>query len=124
MPLLGKTASSVNIDAVPYLAINPRHSAVIYASGNSMEPRIWNGDSVVIDCARNDFVIDGNIYAIALNGEVFIKRLFKNFDGGITITSDNSDKSQRQNQDRVILHSDMNYLKIIGMAVAISSSKL
>jgi phage repressor protein C with HTH and peptisase S24 domain len=78
----------------------------------------------VIDCARNDFVIDGNIYAIALNGEVFIKRLFKNFDGGITITSDNSDKSQRQNQDRVILHSDMNYLKIIGMAVAISSSKL
>ncbi len=98
--------------------IDPASAATMVVSGNSMEPRLLDGDSVVVDYCRNDVIIDGRIYAILLNGEFFIKRLFKEIGGGVRVVSDNPDKTRFP--DRVVPVEHMEHLKIIGMAIAVS----
>lgn len=98
--------------------IDPECAATYVVSGSSMEPRLLDGDSIVIDYCRNDVIIDGKVYAIALNGEVFVKRLFKEIGGGVRVVSDNPDKVRYP--DRVISTDLMSHLQIIGMAVAVS----
>lgn len=61
---------------------------VIYASGESMSPRIQDGDVLLIDVSDRE-IKDGKAYAIQ-NGELRVKRLFKQFDGKIILRSDNS----------------------------------
>lgn len=47
---------------------------VITALGDSMEPVVKDGDAVFIDIKDNDFVREG-IYAVLVDGELFIKRI-------------------------------------------------
>lgn len=98
--------------------IDPACAATMVVSGNSMEPRLLDGDSVVIDYSRNSPIIDGKIYAILLNGEVYIKRLFKEVDGSVKVVSDNPDKTRHP--DKFVPSEHMDRLKIIGMAIAVS----
>lgn len=57
--------------------------------GDSMEPFLQNGDTVLIDLGQNT-IIDNKVYAIEHSGEVRIKRLSRTFSGGMLIRSDNS----------------------------------
>ena len=66
---------------------NPKNLKVIEVIGDSMEPTLQEGDIVVID-TNATYTIDG-IYAINIQGEVFIKRLQFKLDGTIKIISDN-----------------------------------
>lgn len=65
-------------------AVNLR---VIYAEGSSMEPRIQDGDVLLIDVSDRD-IKDGKAYALR-NGELRVKRIFRRFDGKLTLKSDN-----------------------------------
>lgn len=60
---------------------------VIYAQGDSMSPRIQDGDVLLIDISDRE-VRDGKAYAIQ-NGELRVKRVFRRFDGQFILCSDN-----------------------------------
>lgn len=99
------------------LGINPEKCATIVASGDSMEERICDGDSLVVDHTQTN-ISDGKIYVIAYENEVFVKRLFKRLGGGIRIVSDNTDKIRYPDWD--VAPEQLEHLQIIGRVVAIS----
>lgn len=84
----------------------------IYAQGDSMEPTITNGDSLLIDRDRNMIGSDGGIYVINYEGELFVKRVQKLLDGRIAVTSDNKNHMSIE-----ISKHDLERLKIIGRVV-------
>lgn len=84
----------------------------IYAQGDSMEPTITNGDSLLIDRDRNMVGSDGGIYVINYEGELFVKRVQKLLDGRIAVTSDNKNHMSIE-----ISKHDLERLKIIGRVV-------
>lgn len=59
---------------VEEINFNPDEADIIFARGDSMEPTIYGGDSILIDKSRKD-IHDGCIYCIRLDGQLLIKRL-------------------------------------------------
>lgn len=64
---------------------------VFRASGDSMEPTIYDNDDLLVDISRKDY-INGGIFIIEKFGDWFIKRLNLRFDGNLEIISDNKEK--------------------------------
>jgi len=54
---------------------DPKRMSLIRIHGDSMEPTLYSGDIVLIDHAQNAISPQGGIYAIALDGEIMIKRV-------------------------------------------------
>ena len=84
----------------------------IYAQGDSMEPTVQDGDSLLIDRTKNIIGSDGGIYVINYEGELFVKRVQKLLDGRIAVTSDNKNHMSIE-----ISKHDLERLKIIGRVV-------
>jgi len=59
-------------------------------TGDSMEPRLYSGDSVVINTESSE-PIDGKVFAVNYEGELVIKRLYRD-NGSWYLRSDNTDK--------------------------------
>jgi phage repressor protein C with HTH and peptisase S24 domain len=70
--------------------LKPNKLAAMIASGNSMEPAIYGGDSLLIDTSQVE-VADGLVYALWYDGGERVKRLFRLPGGGLRIKSDNPD---------------------------------
>lgn len=68
--------------------LKPAKLACMTARGDSMEPSIWDGDSLVVDISQTD-VIDGRVYAMWYEGGERVKRLYRLPGGGLRIKSDN-----------------------------------
>jgi phage repressor protein C with HTH and peptisase S24 domain len=68
--------------------LKPNKLAAMTASGNSMEPGICDGDSLLIDTSETS-VTDGKVYALWYDGGERVKRLFRLPGGGLRIKSDN-----------------------------------
>jgi SOS-response transcriptional repressor LexA len=69
---------------------NPANMSLIRIQGDSMEPTLLSGDIVLIDHANNVISSQGGIYAIALDGEIMIKRVeYLRSKGVVVIKSDN-----------------------------------
>lgn len=66
---------------------------VMYAQGDSMAYTIRDGAVVLIDHTIKE-PLDGEVYAFLHDGEVYIKRFFKNFDGSWRLVCDNPDKAK------------------------------
>lgn len=64
------------------------HMAGLYMTGNSMEPTITNGDTVLINITQRD-IIDGDLYAVRSHDSVLIKRVQNSLDGHLHLISDN-----------------------------------
>jgi phage repressor protein C with HTH and peptisase S24 domain len=73
------------------LGISEYDACVIYATGDSMSPTIYDGDVVLIDQATQQ-TKSGEVYAILMDDEVIIKRLTKEF-GNTLLRSDNTNKA-------------------------------
>ena len=80
------------------------HLAASKIRGDSMEPTIFNGDTVI--CDDLGYQEDG-IYAIIFEGQGFVKRL-QRVAGGVRIISDN------QAYEAMFAKNDTEQLKIIG----------
>ena len=73
-----------------------RHLTIVTARGDSMEPNIKEGDVLLIDTwitpdgrqIQPSRLADG-IYIIRMDGELIVKRLQNDFQGGVFIRSDN-----------------------------------
>lgn len=73
------------------LGINLNKSEIIFAKGDSMEPTIIGGDSLLVDLAKKE-IHDGSIYCVRIDGELYAKRLQKLPPSKIKIISDNKEK--------------------------------
>ncbi|MBY7859744.1 helix-turn-helix transcriptional regulator [Vibrio fluvialis] len=68
--------------------VDPHNAKCVSVKGNSMEPVLPDGSTVGIDCG-NKKLIDGKIFAINHNGELFIKKLYSLPGGGLRVFSYN-----------------------------------
>lgn len=92
--------------------LKPGALASMYARGISMEPRICDGDSLLVDTSQQT-IIDGKVYAVWYAGELRVKRLYKRIDGGLTIHSDNDRDFPRIE----VTPDQMEHVRIIGRVV-------
>lgn len=60
--------------------------------GASMERTVFDGDRIAVHLADR-MVINDHVYALVLDGEAVVKRLFRHGPGGLRIVSDNPDKA-------------------------------
>lgn len=63
--------------------------ALINVKGDSMEPTLSNGDVILIDMTLDGFD-DNAVYVLRLNGTLLVKRVKRNFDGSVLVSSDNA----------------------------------
>lgn len=91
--------------------LNPSKLAAMTASGNSMEPGIFHGDSLLVDTAQTE-VLDGKVYALWYDGGERVKRLFRMPGGGLRINSDNPDFPSIE-----LRQADLDHVRILGRVV-------
>jgi phage repressor protein C with HTH and peptisase S24 domain/DNA-binding XRE family transcriptional regulator len=101
-------------DWLQQLKFNEKDLVCMIAHGNSMEPRISENDSLLIDLNQKD-IKDGKIYAIRMNHDLKVNRLFNKLNGGIRIVSDSSLKVEFPDIDVGL--SELDYIEIIGRVV-------
>lgn len=96
------------------LGVKEHRCSIIYASGNSMEPSIFDGEVVLID--HDDIEPrDGKVYVLQrADGDLIIKRLVKQMAGWV-IRSDNEDK--RRYPDEPVSADDLQQIEIVGRVV-------
>jgi len=78
-----------------------------------MEPTLPQGAKVTLDLS-NTAIQDGKVYGIRYGNELRIKRLYKRFDGGLIIRSDNATK----NPDESLNPDQLEHVSVIGRYVA------
>lgn len=76
-------------DYIRRLDASPKNLVAVKVRGDSMEPRLFDDDTVVVDRADRRIPASGGVFAIVYAGEMLVKRLFKLPDGSIDIVSDN-----------------------------------
>ncbi|SES15448.1 Phage repressor protein C, contains Cro/C1-type HTH and peptisase s24 domains [Vreelandella subterranea] len=90
--------------------LTPEHLSAIRIDGDSMEPILHSGDTVLIDHTRTTIEGEG-IYILRLDGHLYAKRLQRNFDG-VSIISTN-----KEYREVVVPRDRLHELDIIGRAV-------
>lgn len=90
------------IQFLKILGVSPAHAEIVFAHSYSMYPTIRNGSHVLINKADTT-LRDGKIYAINLNGEMLLKRMFFE-NGNWILRSDNPDKNEYP--DRILPEED------------------
>ena len=88
----------------------------IVAAGDSMVPTITDGASIIV--LRTEAIANGRVHVICRDGECFVKRLFKQFDGSLLVKSDN----EKNYRDIVIAADDELGFYIVGMVVSVTNN--
>lgn len=68
-----------------------RDLVCVTAHGDSMEPTIFNGDTLLVDRGSRE-VTPGRVYVIRYGNEIRVKRLSRRYDGALIVRSDNAAK--------------------------------
>lgn len=103
------------------MGADPDQVATVTAEGDSMQPRIMNGDSVVIEMREKGDTSfrSGKVYLITYQDEWYIKRLFKNPENnGVRISSDNPNKSLYP--DWNLTQESLNNLAIVARVIGLA----
>lgn len=87
---------------------------VMPVRGDSMLPRLADGDAVLINRADTR-IVDGKVYALVLGREAKIKTLRRGVDGSLIVISENPDK--RMYPDEIVSDEALADVYIIGRAV-------
>ena len=82
------TPLAFKADWIRAKGLKPNKLAAMPATGDSMEPGIFDGDSLLVDTSQTE-VIDGKVYALWYDGGERVKRLYRLPGGGLRIKSDN-----------------------------------
>ncbi len=80
-------------DFLRHIGVRENDAVLIYADGQSMEPKIPDGAVLLIDTSHKD-MRNNEIHVIRVDGEILVKRLRKEIGGGVWIVSDNPDKGR------------------------------
>ena len=68
--------------------INPAHAHCFKVHGESMEPFLYDGDSVLVNMGET-VILNGKVYALRCGDELRIKRVYRKLDGSLILHSDN-----------------------------------
>ncbi|PRG29274.1 XRE family transcriptional regulator [Burkholderia multivorans] len=79
-------------DYIRRLDAKPANLVAVKVKGNSMEPRLFDDDTVVVDRADRRIPAGGGVFALVYSGEMLVKRLFRLPDGTIRVVSDNKEQ--------------------------------
>ncbi|WP_160796737.1 XRE family transcriptional regulator [Craterilacuibacter sinensis] len=86
----------------------------IVANGDSMEPTIPNGASLIVH--KQNEIVSGKVHVICKGNECYVKRLILQMDGSLLARSDN-----RENyKDMELRPEDPETLHIVGQVVSVS----
>ena len=69
---------------------NVKGYSMCHAKGNSMFPRIWDGDFVICEHKDNMKIENGEMYIFCYDAQIYLKRLTKNINQ-IVVESENPD---------------------------------
>jgi phage repressor protein C with HTH and peptisase S24 domain len=97
--------------------LKPDALASMTAHGESMEPRIYEGDALIVDTSQTN-VIDGKVYALWYDGGERVKRLIRRPGGGLIIRSDN----RARFEDISLTPEESDHVRIIGRVVHIAGN--
>ena len=89
---------------------NPKDMVLMDITGNSMEPELKNGDTVLVDRSKNE-ILAGAIYAVGVEDTVLIKRVEKLPDK-LVLISDNEKYSPTY-----ITGDDINRVRVLGKII-------
>lgn len=84
-----KIAYDVPATLFPASANNVKYS-MCHAKGNSMYPRIWDGDFVICEHPEDLRITNGELYIFCYDDQIYLKRLTKNINQ-IVVESENPD---------------------------------
>jgi phage repressor protein C with HTH and peptisase S24 domain/DNA-binding XRE family transcriptional regulator len=93
------------------MRLKPNKLAAMTADGPSMEPTIFDGDSLLVDTSQTE-VRDGRVYALWYDGGERVKRLFRMPGGGLRIVSDNPAHPTIE-----LRPEDLEHVRVIGRVV-------
>jgi SOS-response transcriptional repressor LexA len=91
--------------------IKPESARRFQVRGDSMEPLLHSGDTVLVNLAEVT-ILDGKVYALRYGDELRIKRVYKRLDGGIILHSDNP--AHRPQDEEIDPESVQEHISIIG----------
>lgn len=80
-----------NADHVRPLRRAPSGLAAVVHAGRAMEPRLFDGDHLIVDMAENTIPDNGGIFALVYAGELMVRRLFRRPGGGVIVKCDNQE---------------------------------
>lgn len=63
--------------------------ALLDIAGNSMEPTLWDGETILVDLQSTE-VVSGGVYVLRDGDELMVKRLQRLIGGGVEVVSDNT----------------------------------
>ena len=85
------TPKAYSLNFFHSLRVNPNKCKRFKVSGNSMEPLLYDGDSIlVVEEPVGTPIRDGQVYIVRYDNELKVKRVSKNMDGSVTLRSVNS----------------------------------
>ncbi len=70
------------------IGCSPAKTEALMAKGDSMEPTIRDGDTLLVDRSV-DRIVDNGIYVVVVAGAVVVKRLTRRLNGSVVLSSDN-----------------------------------
>ncbi|WP_278404874.1 XRE family transcriptional regulator [Pseudoalteromonas ruthenica] len=91
--------------------LNKNNIVVITAKGDSMHPTIISGEPLLVDTTPIDNFVDG-IYVIDLDNHLLVKRLQRQFSGGVKILSDNP-----AYEAQLVPPENLNQLRVVGRVI-------
>jgi len=98
-------------DWLRQMGISTKTAHVLTARGDSMDPTIRDGDTLLVDTGI-DTVVDEGIYVLLLYGQLFVKRLERQIGGAVVLRSDNPSI-----RDRIVSHAELPELTVAGRVV-------
>lgn len=81
--------SALHIDHIKARGLNENQLTAIIAQGNSMAPIIQDGAEVLIDRSRTT-VSTADLFAILVNGQIWIRWIRPELDGSFTVAAEDS----------------------------------
>lgn len=106
------THLAFELDLLEKRGLEPDNLSVIRVDGDSTEPVLSDGDTVLIDHSQNSLQGEG-LYVILLNDDhLYAKRLQRQFDGSVEILSVN-----KAYKDLVVPREHVGSLEVIGRCV-------
>lgn len=96
-----------------HLGISPSVCKRFRVKGDSMEPILFNDDTILVDTSDNKRISNNSVYAINVGDEVRVKRLILQMNKDLIIRSEN-----KAYPDEIIKHDDSNAcFSIIGRVI-------
>ncbi len=95
--------------------LNPDSLKGLYVRGDSMEPYLFNHDTVLIDIDDTD-ITDGEVYALIFKDKFYVKEL-QNIDGEVKIISHNKEKYEPMQTQKGEETQYGNYFQVLGKVV-------